>query len=332
MKRLTVTGLSLLLAAASVQAATPRYRIDLRGGGHVFSRDLPVRNGSVLIFHQLPGGVLTGIPQESVLGIESATSKTSGSAVTHGATQRSRADVAVRGNAAADQTPGRPLEPGEALMIGPTGGASAQLAGQAGGATAGAPMPGATNAGTTNPALGASAVAPGYSANGQPFVPAPGDLARAPSAGAPPTMGSNGLPVTANPTTINVGPNGTPLVLQSGTASTTSGTTQTNIGSNGTPVLSQPGTAGATPPVIGPNGTPVLAQPGTPGAAPANIGPNGTPVLAQPGAPGSTPPAIAPNGTPATGPAGTPSSAQPNTAPNGTPASPPPAGSPSPKG
>lgn len=307
MKRILVLTLGLLVSALAGAATHSRYRIDLRDGTHIFSVDLPVRHGSVVTFHKSPGGVLTGLPAEAILAIQSGASQ-SGSAQLSARPQA--ADAVVRGRMTAIQTLAQPLQPGDILVLGPTGSGSAQVAAPNSGA-AGATAPG-VNSGygnangayaTNTPMYGGNAVPPGFAANGQPFVPAPGDLARAPSAGGPPTFGPNGFPLTGNATTVSISPNGTPLVAPAGSA-------------------------GAAQPVIGPNGTPVLAQPGMPGSSQPAIGPNGTPVLAPPGAPGSTQPAIAPNGTPATGQPGTPSSAQPNTAPNGTPASPPPGASP----
>jgi hypothetical protein len=300
MKRFLALSLcSVLVSNFAGAAPSARYRIDLRNGSHVFAKDLPVRRGTVVTFHQSPSGALTGLPEESIARIQAGSSEVS--------LGRPGADAVVRGRMTAIQTLAQPLQPGDVLVLGPTGSGSAQAAAQNDYGAAGAPMSGVnTGYGTNAPigAYGASSVPPGFAPNGQPFVPVSGDLARAAS-GNPPTMGQNGFPVTGNATPVSTGPNGTPVVA---------GSSQT----------AQPGAAQP----IGPSGTPTLAQPGTPGATPPNIGPNGTPILAPSGAPGSNPPAIAPNGTPATGQPGTPSSAQPATAPNGTPASPPPGSSP----
>jgi hypothetical protein len=287
MKRFLSLALSSLLvpalAAAAIQA---RYAIQLRDGHHVFSNDLPVRRGSVVTFHQSPGGALTGLPAEDVVSIQTG--------VIEVGAKRSAADVIVRGHRTAIQTLAAPMQPGDMIILGPTGGGNAQV--QNGNATAAAS--GAGNGPSTPPANngyggGYPYVPTAMGPNGRPiFTPQPGNTLSAQSS-APPTVAPNGFPVTTgNPPTI--GPNGTPI----------SSSDQPIIGANGTPVMAPAGTPDAAPPVIAPNGTPVMAQPGAPSAAQPVIGPNGTPVLAPAGAPGSAPPATAPNGTAAAPPPG----------------------------
>jgi hypothetical protein len=271
-------------------AGGQRYRIELVDGRQIVTADAPVQRGSVVTFRPYPAGALTGVPAEQVVRIE-------------------RGEVATFPAQAAESTiePGevRPLEPGEALDIGPTGEGIAR-------GPAESPAPGATVASPQSPGVNPAYYA-GYggalSPNGT--LIGPDGLARAASstdlaqAMAQTTTAPNGFPATGAPTVI--GPNGTPT-LAPGVA----GSDVPVIGPNGTPVMS--GTPQLT---IGPNGTPVLA----PGAAPIT-GPNGTPVLVPSGQPGSAAPVIGPNGTPVLAPAGRPGSAAPSVAPNGFPSAP----------
>lgn len=87
-------GALLLSAAAAVAGAKALYRVELHGQPAVFSRDLPVARGSVLLFHRDPGGRLTGVPRELV-----------------------RLVVPLTGPEAAAI---RPLRPGEMISLGPT--------------------------------------------------------------------------------------------------------------------------------------------------------------------------------------------------------------------
>jgi hypothetical protein len=303
MKRFLSVGFAVSLVPAMAGAAAPaKYRIDLRHGGTVYSKDLPVQRGTVVVFHQSPGGALTGLPQEEVLAIQSGSAK--GAARTQVTVQTDSrttvrtqaADAVVRRRASAIQILARPLEPGEILVLGPTGSGSAQVAGSNGYGAAGAMNNGGgaangMNMGYANGANGTTAtgvVPPGFAANGQPFVPAPGDLARAPS-GNPPTIGPDGFPTNANPTTVMTGPNGIPVVA--GSNQTAQPGSNQPIGPNGFPA---PGTTtvqpGANQP-IGPNGFPA---PGTTTVQPgANqpVGPNGFPAPA-----GTAPSGTAPSG------------------------------------
>jgi hypothetical protein len=308
------------LAAAAVQA---RYRIILQNGTQVVSRDQPMRHGSVVTFHDARSGVLTGVPAEEIVRIETGAATVAEPAI----------DVLVHGDRAALAAPAQPMLPGDVVEIGPTGGGpalipngSAYAAGQAQNGTGGngngayangALANGQAPMGAYGGAVGQGRIGP----NGQPVTTAvPGSTASVVT-GEPPTIGPNGFPVmNGNPPTV--GPNGTvisssdqPVIGANGTPVLAgASSTVTAIGPNGTPALAQPGSPVSSQPAIGPNGTPVLAQPGTPGSAQPVIGPNGTPVLAQPGqpgsvqpgAPGSAQPVIGPNGTPLTAPAGSP--------------------------
>jgi hypothetical protein len=314
----------------AVAAAEPRsgsFVVELSDGSRMTALDAPVRRGTVVTFHDASGGTLTGVPAEMVVRI-----------VREGKTSVSRARplVGTRPAITIARPPATGLEPGEILVIGPTGdgamlsnlAASSGNAGVANGMGTGSPgYGGSLDPNVINPNVGIypnanTGVNPNgvlIGTDGLPRVPSSTDLSRAQAAQT--SVGPNGFPVTTNtnvPTVI--GPNGTPtlapgvpgsaattVIGPNGTPVTTTGSPQMVIGPNGTPVVASPGQPGSAQPVIGPNGTPVLAQPGQPGAAQPNIGPNGTPVVAPPGQPGSTAPSIAPNGTPST-PSGTGSS------------------------
>ena len=112
---------SLLFLSSPVSAATSaRYRIDLQDGSRVYARDLPVRRGTILTFHQHPGGALTGVPAELVLRVEP------------GPAHKPRLPRPGRSSRAAPRADSRPerslscgptegLKPGEVLVLGPTG-------------------------------------------------------------------------------------------------------------------------------------------------------------------------------------------------------------------
>jgi hypothetical protein len=329
----------------TVAAAGPRsgsYRIELSNGSQVIAVDAPVKRGTVVTFHNA-GGALTGVPSEMIVRVEAVGRR--------GAASASR-QRPVLGTTPPDVTVARPpaggLQPGEVLVIGPTGD-GATLGNASGGAMA-AGGSGSNGGGANANGVGAYGVN-GYGGNVNPNVLNPnlpitngGGTGTAINPNTGTMIGADGLPRVASSTDLSraqaaqttVGPNGFPA--------TNNGAT-TVIGPNGTPTLAPgiPGSAAATAtgqqgsaqPVIGPNGTPVLApqgqpgsvQPGQAGSAQPVIGPNGTPVLApqgqpgsvQPGQPGSAQPVIGPNGTPVLAPQGRPGSTAPNTSPNGTP-------------
>ena len=244
--------LCLLVPALASAAIRAKYRIDLRDGSHVFSTDRPVQRGTIVTFHPSSGGALTGLPAEEIVSIQTGATEVRAS--------RRAADAVVRGQTTAIEILAEPLQPGDVIILGPTGDGSAQQ--QPGYGNGSAAMQAVPSMPPPYGAYGAYGgghpFVPGaMSPNGQPtLAPQPGSTLSAQS-GAPPTVGPNGFPVTSgNPPTI---------------------------GPNGTPVLAQPGMPGSAPPAVGPNGTPVLAPPGAPGSVPPAIGPNGTPVSPPPG-------------------------------------------------
>jgi len=218
---------TLLAAAVAAGSAVALYRIELRDGSRVFAKDRPTHRGSVLLFHQYPGGVLTSVPEEEVVRVVT------------GAIE------------ARNQT----LQPGDVVVLGPTGEGAAQSLPPTTIVKAPA-LPGGVYD-PRNPAFGYSPPRGGVNQPGvtpRTFMPVfPGDLARALS-GEPPNLEPS------------IAPNGFP---------TTPGSVTPIVGPDGTLILAPPGTPGSTPPVIGPNGTPVLAPSGAPGSTPPPVGPNG---------------------------------------------------------
>jgi hypothetical protein len=332
--RIVVVLFAMLSTAALALAATARYRIELANGSSVLSVDRPVQRGSVLTFHA-PGGRLTGVPMEMIVRVvsdrevgDAATMTVKAPRLRGGPLDRSTGPVSGR------------LEPGDVLVLGPTGDgiapAQPTIAGAPNAAATGVGAGGyggyggALNPNVINPNLAnnsnanpANPVNPNgaiMGTDGLPRVPSTTDLSRLQTG--QPTVGSNGFPAANGAPTV-IGPNGTPTL-----APGVPGSGTMVIGPNGTPVTA----GGTTPTVIGPNGTPVIAPSGQPGAAQPVIGPSGTPVLAPPGQPGAGQPVIGPNGTPVLAPAGQPGSAAPSTAPNGTPNAPGPGAGAAPSG
>jgi hypothetical protein len=266
MRRAILSSFSIFLFSAIVFAVVHAlYRIELKNGSELLSRDRPVANGSVMLFHSYPKGILTSVPEESVVRIVTSVE---------------------------DVSSPLPLQPGDVVYLGPTGGEP-----PAEGAGTAAYSPPAIPGGVydpRNPAAYSYGGAAPRNPNGMPINRSGNisDLGRALS-GEPPTIGSNGFPSQPGLVTI-MGPDGNPVLAPAGTP----GAVPLTIGPDGNPILPPPGAPGSVPPMIGPNGTPVLGPPGAPGTAAPVIGPNGTPVLAPPGAPGSAPPVIGPNGTP----------------------------------
>src|SRR6266540_3900552 len=254
MKRCTLFVVLLSLAAALAAAATrPLFRISLRDGNSVLSNDRPIHRGSILLFHAYPKGALTGLPEESVVGVMPAT-------------QPSVDELTVSAAPV--------LEPGEVVFLPPLAGDWSTAATSAPALSAAPSIPG----GVYDPRNPAYGYAPPRTGGAQTLLPsgaiAPGDLARAIS-GTPPTaevpFGSNGFPVTPGTQTLAIGPDGLPILIQAGAP----GSTPPPIGPNGTPVMAPAGAPGSTPPSIGPNGTPVLAPSGMPGSVPPPVGPDG---------------------------------------------------------
>ncbi|HEX4440246.1 MAG TPA: hypothetical protein VH854_09260, partial [Thermoanaerobaculia bacterium] len=216
MKRLILLSLCLS-AAAAVTSAEVRalYRIVMTDGSVVLARDLPRANGSVTTFHASDSGVLTGVPSEEVAKIETSV------------TPRR---FPVTGSAAAEsEAQVRPLQPGEAIDLGPMGDGGTGIAPMArpgaavNGASNGAPSNGNyANGGYANnpavdPRMFGGAAAAGLLPNGQPANQAvAGDILRAQSANVP-TMSldtqtqtsPNGFPATVSSQTAVVNADGT---------------------------------------------------------------------------------------------------------------------------
>ena len=286
MRRSILSSFSVFLFSTIAFAAVHAlYRIELNDGSELLSRDRPVQSGSVMLFHSYPKGILTSVPEESVVRIVTSVE-----------------DVSLP----------LPLQPGDVIYLGPTG--EGQTPAEAAGAAAYArpTIPGGVYD-PRNPALYSYGGAIPRNPNGTPMNPSGNatDLGRALS-GEPPTIGANGFPSQPGLVTV-IGPDGNPVLAPAGTP----GAVPLTIGPDGNPILPPAGALGSVPPTIGPNGTPILGPQGAPGTVAPVIGPNGTPVLAPPGAPGSAPPVIGPNGTPV-GP-----NPAPPVGPNGFPAPPP---------
>ena len=261
------------------------YTIELRDGSRILAKDRPHHRGSVMVFHKYPSGVLTSLPEEQVLRVDTEA-------------------VAVRNPT---------LRPGDVVFLGATGAGPASAPPEETVVIAPGTPPGGVYD-PRNPAYGGGYSPRTLNSNGSStgsfLVAPPSDTARAAS-GEPPTMeppvGPNGFPTTTGiptaglaapePPTLLVGPDGQPVLAPSGAP----GSAPPAIGPNGTPTLAPSGAPGSAPPAIGPNGTPTMAPSGAPGSAPPAIGPNGTPVLAPSGAPGSTAPPVGSNGFPARG-------------------------------
>jgi hypothetical protein len=114
MKRVILFAVLLFSTAFLAYAASrPLYRIDLRNGASVLSVDRPFHRGTIVLFHNYPKRVLTGLPEESVVAV----------------TPKARA-------AADEMTVVAPtvLQPGEVVFLPP-------LAGDGGAAAAAAPAP-----------------------------------------------------------------------------------------------------------------------------------------------------------------------------------------------
>lgn len=190
------------LSASAALAASARYRIDLRDGRQVLARDLPVRRGTIITFHEYPGGALTGLPQEVILRIEP------GSARTTAREAAPRPERKLQGGVTNGLQPGDiivvgpnndGLKPGEILVLGPTGEGGASL-----------PQPGASGVAGAAASGGSAAGAPAIGPNGTPVLAPPG----APGA-TPPNVGPNGTPIVAPPgapgsAAPSTAPNGTP--------------------------------------------------------------------------------------------------------------------------
>lgn len=93
-------------ASAAVPASLPRiFRIELTGGGVVWSDDAPLQSGDQILFHGHPAGSLQSLKRSDIKRIVAASAvATPGSAIKPG----QAVDIGVTGPGAASRT-GRPL-------------------------------------------------------------------------------------------------------------------------------------------------------------------------------------------------------------------------------
>jgi hypothetical protein len=303
MARKTLPIAVLVLGITALASARALYRVEVKGGRPVLAQDQPVNRGSMVLFHRFPDGRLVGVPQELVGTVQPAAAsdtetpratgrgshiRISGARVTASVPDEA---IVVPDTGAA---PVRPLEPGEAILLGPTGSGSTANFGSAAGQ-------GAYGAGGGGNA--AQAAAARAAVESQVF---PGDLTTpvAPSnggsngnmagtnvygAGAAPVLNPT-LTGTTN-TTANSGPqSGTQPINPNGFPATTANGPQSGtnpIGPNGFPTTTTNGPQSGTNP-IGPNGFPTTTGAPQPGAA-QPVNPNGFPSTAQPGQTNTTP-------------------------------------------
>jgi hypothetical protein len=254
MARRTLTTAVLVLGFSALASARALYRIDVRGSAPVIAQDQPVVHGTVVVFHRHPDGRLTGVPRELVGSIE--TSGGVGPVAATGTGSRIRLSSARVRASVPDQVvvrpdasvPARPMEPGDTLLLGPTG--------------AGSPVSDAARAGPP-PDGAARALAEKSALESQVF---PGDPAAPANGGANGMNGANGAygygagagSRLSNPTmtgSANVANNGATATGPSGAQQ---GSTQpfNPINPNGYPATATNGPqSGANP--IGPNGYPV---------------------------------------------------------------------------
>jgi hypothetical protein len=265
--RLTLAAFAFLAAGLATPAlaegrhrvskAPAAYRLQLRGNTTVLSKDQPVRRGSVVLFHRYPDGRLTGIPIEDVAFVATSV------------------DRPLRGGAPMPVAAGGAiaLQPGDAVLLGPTGAGApsaypnAPAGAAAAGMTAPAPpspsgeiparlaveaqvFPGDLPAQTGQTGSGAPAMvngAPVYGTNGagttvlnptlQRTVPASAVSTTATSPTTP--VAPNGFPATTAAAPIN--PNGFPATTTTGPQSGAQ-----PIDANGFPSMTGTTTAPAT--------------------------------------------------------------------------------------
>jgi len=219
--------------------SSPAYRIELRGKSSVLSKDQPVRRGTVVLFHRYPDGILTSVPIEDVAVVASAAAVSARPTVVRGT---SPAPVTVSGAVA--------LQPGDTILLGPTGGGSVTGATAATGtaAPAGPPSP----SGDIPARLAAEAqVFPGDLP-----VPASGGQGSGAMVNGTPVYGGNGTTVI-NPTLqTNPATGSTALTGATGNPNAT-----TSVAPNGFPATTNGAQSGVQP--IDPNGFPSLTTPST---------------------------------------------------------------------
>lgn len=258
MARKTALFAVFVSGAAALASARALYRIDLQGStAPVLAKDQPVQHGSVVLFHRYPDGRLTSVPREIVSGIGSADAAARASASAPVVRRRDAADRAVISATPAGSEPGRPLAPGEAVLLGPTGDGSMN------------PAASVPAAGTSSQAVAGRAAIeaqvfpgdpPGPSVNG-----AAGGMAVGPN-GYPAGMASG--PVVVNPT------------LNGAATSTSTPVPNTSVGPNGFPATTTTGPQSGTQP-INPNGFPATTTTG-PQSGARPIDSNGFPSATQP--------------------------------------------------
>jgi len=251
MARRTLTTAVLVLGISALASARDLYRVEVRGARPLLAQDQPIVHGTVVVFHRHPDGRLTGLPREMVGTIEPAGRLVAATPRAIGTGARIRLSSARVRASLPDQVvvspdasiPPRPLEPGDALLLGPTGSGSTSDAahpdptapanggpnGMNGangaygyGTGAGSPLLNPTMTGSANVANnGATATGPSGAQQGstQPFTPInpngfPATTTNGPQSGANP-IGPNGFPATTTngpqSGTNPIGPNGFPV-------------------------------------------------------------------------------------------------------------------------
>jgi len=168
----------LLAVSASLAAPVEYYALELKGGSRVFSLDVPLRKGRVLLFHRYPDGTYMSLQ----------------------ATEVER----VTAQEAEPPTSDEKLAPGETLYVGnAVEGPSYEMPEYQAPATEGYP-------GYVDPGYGYSGY---YWGGGGGYFPPP----RPPLPPPPSRIGPNGFPILAPPGTPGsapprIGPNGYPIL------------------------------------------------------------------------------------------------------------------------
>jgi hypothetical protein len=144
MVRRTLTTAVLVLGISALASARDLYRVEVRGARPLLARDQPVSRGSVLVFHRHPDGRLVGVPQELVANVgpaspanvevPRASGRGSHIRLSQSRVHASAADLADEAvvTPMSGSGPVRPLEPGEAIVIGPTGSGAPSIGSAAG--------------------------------------------------------------------------------------------------------------------------------------------------------------------------------------------------------
>lgn len=297
MKRLNLLSLFLAGAvAASIAGADVRaqYRIVMKDGRVMLSRDLPRQEGTITRFHAAASGVMTRVRTGEIARVETSVTP-----------QRFVPETGP-GVSGATDTGVRPLQPGEVVVLGPIGAdAGTSIAAQAaaagainGGGGSGTGVNGNAGAGAYGASRGGNFVnGNGTFSNGTPNGTTGFDTRML--GGGTPTTGTGLLP---NGQQANQPLAGDVLRAQSGDVPTMNIDTQTQTSPNGFPA----NTASQTT-TLNPSGQPNTAVTGPVAGSTQPIGPNGFP--------GTPQNVTGPNGFPVTG--GTATSSQNVTGPNG---------------